>query len=104
MRLLQIVPRDSRHFFSDIVEKQDDIRRNGRGTFTRKGPKRRGSARWTHAKFKGSVDLARGPSDVVTAKIKSRASGDEQKLASAFLGWIDRHFGDELVAVTINYR
>jgi hypothetical protein len=104
MRLLQIVPRDGRRFFSDIVEKQADIRRNGRGTFSRTGPRRRSSARWTHAKFKGSVDLARGSSDVVTAKIKSRASGDESKLASAFLGWIDRHFGDELVAVTIHYH
>src|SRR3954467_10427332 len=103
MKVLQIVPRDGRRFFDAIVEKQDDIRKNRRGTFLRKGPKRRNAAHWVQAKFKGSVDLERA-SDHVTAKVKSRIKVDESKLFSAFLGWIDRHFGDELVAVTIQYR
>ena len=103
MKLLQIVPRDGRRFFDAIVQKQADIRKNGRGTFSRTGPKRRNAARWVHAKFKGSVDLKR-VSDLVTAKVKSRVKADESKLVTAFLGWVDRHFGDKLASVTIQYH
>jgi len=103
MKLLQIVPRDGRRFFDAIVQKQADIRKNGRGTFSRTGPKRRNAAHWVHAKFTGSIDLERA-SGLVTAKVKSRDEVDESNLCRAFLGWIDRHFGDELVSVTIQYH
>jgi hypothetical protein len=103
MKLLQIVPRDGRRFYDSIVRKQDDIRKNGRGTFSRKGPKRANAAHWVHAKFTGSVDLARSV-NVVNAKVKSRNKADESKLCTAFLGWVDRHFGDDLASVTIQYH
>jgi hypothetical protein len=103
MKLLQIVPRDGRRFYDSIVRKQDDIHKNGRGTFSRKGPKRANAAHWVHAKFTGSVDLARS-ANVVNAKVKSRNKADESKLCTAFLGWVDRHFGDDLASVTIQYR
>jgi hypothetical protein len=103
MKMLEIVPRDGRRFYDAMVRKQADIRKKGRGTFSRSGPKRRTAARWVHAKFTGSVDLERLP-DRVAAKIRSRVGADESKLATAFLGWIDRHFGDQLVSVTIHYH
>ena len=103
MKLLQIVPRDGRRFYDSIVRKQDDIRKNGRGTFSRTGRKRRNAAHWVHAKFTGSVDLERS-TDHVSAKVKSRNKTDESKLCTAFLGWVDRHFGDDLASVTIQYR
>jgi hypothetical protein len=104
MKLLQIVPRDSRRLYDAMVKKQADIRRRGRGTFLRSGAKRKNAAKWTHAKFKGTVDLSRSSTDLVAVKIKSRVDIDESKLLSAFLGWIDRHFGDQLRIVTIQYR
>jgi len=103
MKVLEIVPRDIRRFYDSIVRKQDAIRKNGRGTFSRKGPKRVNAAHSVHAKFTGSVDLARSP-NAVTAKIKSRDKADESKLCTAFLGWVDRHFGDDLASVTIKYH
>jgi hypothetical protein len=103
MKVLQIVPRDGRRFFDSIVRKQDDIRKNGRGTFSRSGAKRKNAAHWVHAKYSGSIDLARA-SNIVTAKVKSRDKVDESNLSRAFLGWIDRHFGGDLVSVMIEYR
>ena len=76
MKRLQIVPRDGRKFYNSIIRKQDDIRKNGRGTFSRTGPKRRNAAHWVHAKFTGSVDLERDR-NLVTAKIKSRNKADK---------------------------
>jgi hypothetical protein len=104
MKLLQIVPRDGSRLYDAIVRKQADIRKRGRGTFAVAGRKRKDSATWSHAKFKGSVDLARGAEAAVAVKIKSRVKIDESKMLSAFLGWIDRHFGDDLATVTIEYR
>ena len=70
---------------------------------TAPGPKRRNAAHWVHAKFTGSVDLER-TANLVTAKVKSRNKADESKLCTAFLGWVDRHFGDDLAQVTIQYH
>jgi hypothetical protein len=36
--------------------------------------------------------------------IKSPDRGDEARLLSSFLGWLDRHFGDHLSSVKIEYR
>lgn len=104
MKTLEITPRDGRRFYDAIIKKQDDIHQRGRGTFSRTGAKRSNAAQWTHTKFKGSVNLARGTGETVSVKIKSRVKTDESKMLSAFLGWIDRHFGDRLQTVTIQYR
>jgi hypothetical protein len=103
MKLVQIVPRDEVRLYSAIVKKEADIRRAGRGTFHRAGSKKRNAAKWKHQKFKGWVNLERGLSEVVTVQIRSLGT-DESKLLSAFLGWIDRHFGDRVMAVNIQYR
>jgi hypothetical protein len=36
--------------------------------------------------------------------IRSPDRGDEARLLSSFLGWLDRHFGEHLSAVNIKYR
>ena len=104
MKLLQIVPRDRTHLFGAIVKKQAEIRRSGRGTFVRAAGKRRNAARWTHVRYRGSVRLAPAAEDAVAVEIKSPERGDEARLVSSFLGWLDRHFGDRLASVNIQYE
>jgi hypothetical protein len=48
--------------------------------------------------------LEPGPSQAVEAVIRSPDRGDEARLLSSFLGWLDRHFGEHLLAVNIKYR
>jgi hypothetical protein len=36
--------------------------------------------------------------------IKSPEHGDEARLLSSFLGWLDRHFGEHLSSVNIQYQ
>jgi hypothetical protein len=103
MKLLQIIPREGTRLYGAIVKKQADIRKSGRGTFSRVGAKRRDAARWAHVRYKGSISLKTGPSDAVDVQIRSPERGDEARLVSSFLGWLDRHFGDELSSVTIQY-
>jgi|ERR1700704_3884485 hypothetical protein len=104
MKLLQIVPRDGTRLYSAMVKKQADIRKSGRGTFSRVGARKRNASRWGHVRYKGSIMLKTGLSDAVSAEIRSPDKGDEARLMSSFLGWLDRHFGDQLSSVSIQYR
>ena len=104
MKLLEIVPRAGTRLFGAMVKKQADIRRSGRGTFSRAGASRRKAARWTHVRYKGSISLKSGSADAVSAKIQSPDRGDEARLLSSFLGWLDRHFGGEVASVHIEYQ
>jgi len=104
MKTLQIVPRDGTRLYGAMIKKQAEIRRSGRGTFSRAGARKRSAARWTHVRYKGSVQLEPALSDAVTVEIKSTERGDEARLLSSFLGWLDRHFGDELSSVNIQYH
>jgi len=80
MKLLQIVPRDGTRLFGAMIKKQAEIRKSGRGTFSRAGARKRNAARWTHVRYKGSVDLEPGLSDTVEVAIKSPERGDEARL------------------------
>jgi hypothetical protein len=103
MKLLQIVPRAGTQLFGAMVRKQAEIRRGGRGTFSRaRGGKR--AARWTHVRYRGSIELKVGEAHAVSARIKSPDRGDEARLTSSFLGWLDRHFGKQVSSVSIQYR
>ena len=104
MKSLQIVPRGHTRLYGAMIKKQAAIRRGGRGTFSRAGARKRNSARWTHVRYKGSISLEPGPADAVSVEIKSPARSDEARLLSSFLGWLDRHFGDQLSSVNIEYQ
>src|SRR5918996_257271 len=96
MKVLQIVPRDGTRLYGAIVKKQAEIRKSGRGTFSRVGPRKANATRWGHVRYKGSLNLKAAVSDAVTAETKSPGAGDEARLLSSFPGWVDRHFGDQV--------
>jgi hypothetical protein len=104
MKLLEIVPRGRTQLYGAIIKKQAEIRRAGRGTFSRAAARKRNAARWTHVRYKGSIKLEPGLAEGVKVEIKSPERGDEARLLSSFLGWLDRHFGDQLSTVNIQYQ
>ena len=71
MKLLQIVPREGTRLYGAIMKKQAEIRRGGRGTFSRGKARKRKAARWTHVRYKGSVNLEPGLSEAVEVAISS---------------------------------
>jgi hypothetical protein len=104
MKLVEITPRQRTRLYSALIKKEADIRGRGRGTFFRVGRKAQNSARWKHKKFSGSIDLGRGLSDLVTAKIRSSQSESERRLLASFLGFVDRHCGDDVSTIMIHYK
>ena len=101
MKVVQIVPRGRVRLFGAIVKKEESIRKNDRGTFYRTGRKKQHETKWNHKRYKGSVDLKHGADETVTARVKS--PDQEWQMLSAFLGWVNRHFGDQVTAVNIKY-
>jgi hypothetical protein len=104
MKIIEIVPRARKHLYGTLVAKEAAIRKSGRGTYVRVGRKSQRAARWKHKKFKGTLDLNRGASEAVTAKVRASTPEDERKLLSSFLGFVDRHAGDQVTTITIHYR
>ena len=104
MKIVEITPRKKSPLYNALVKREADIRKKGRGTFARKGPMRSGSATWNHKRFKGSVSLKREDAEVVRAKVSSRTPEDEGGLLKAFLGFVDRHFGNHVATITIHYH
>ena len=71
MKTVEIVPRARARLYGTLVAKQDAIRKSGRGTYVRVGRKSQRAARWKHKKFKGTLQLNRGESEAVTAKVRA---------------------------------
>jgi len=97
MKVLQIVSRDGAQLYRAMARKQAEIRRGGRGTFSGSG------ASWPHVGARGSINMKSG-TDGLSARIRSPDHGDEARLLSSFLGWLDRHFGKRLLSVNIQYQ
>jgi len=74
------------------------------GRFPGRGQESAKAARWTHLRYKGSVNLEPGLSEAVEVAITSPDRGDEARLLSSFLGWLDRHFGEQLSSINIQYQ
>ncbi len=104
MKIVEITPRKKAPIYVGLVKREAAIRKNGRGTFSRKGPARARASTWSHKRFKGSVNLKREDAELVTAKIHSRTPEDEGSLLKAFLGFVDRHFGHQVATITIHYH
>ena len=104
MKVVEIVPRERTRLFGTLVAKEAAIRKGGRGTYVRVGRKTQDAARWKHKNYRGSVQLKRGASESVTAKVRAATPEDERKLLSSFLGFVDRHSWDQVATITIHYR
>jgi hypothetical protein len=104
MRIVQIVPREEMRLYGALVKKEAAIAATGRGAFYRAGPKTKNSAKWKHTKHKGWVKLERGLSEVVTAAVRSLNADQEWQILDAFLGFVYRHFGKEVMSIIIHSR
>jgi hypothetical protein len=104
MKVIQIVPREGLALYAALVKKEAGFRKRSRGTFYRAAASKRTSSKWRHKAYRGWVNLERGLSEVVLAEIHAPVRDEEWQMLSAFLGFIDRHFGERILAITIHYR
>jgi hypothetical protein len=104
MRLIQIIPKRSYRLYGAIVKKEVDLHKKGKGTFFRSAAKEKDVAKWSHRSYKGWIWIKRGLSEVVLVELRTLSSDqNEWQLLHAFLGFLDRHFADNIEAINIQY-
>lgn len=103
--LIQIVPGKGVRLFERMVRKEAELARLKRGTFFRCGSEDATCATWSHVVYRGRVRFQRSAGEVVTVEVKARRkAGDEWQLLQAFVGFMDRHFGESIRDVNIQFR
>jgi hypothetical protein len=100
VKILQVVPRRENDVSLKrlLNEKERELR--GRGTtFVRKK-----AGRWVHKNFYGWISWGEISGGILVAEIHSKAAEAEWQLLKAFIGYLDRHFAEEIESITITYR
>jgi len=100
MRQVQVISEEGFRLYSALVRKEADLKSRGLGTWRRSGKKVRDQAKWTHSRYPGWVKIARGMGEVVQIEVHSEV---EWQLLDAILGFLDRHFADEIRSIHIYY-
>lgn len=97
-------PRTKEELYGLLVSKEVQLRQKNQGTLHRRGEKKRGVEKWTHSSYPGWVRFQKCLGGTIVAQIRSRSPESEWQLLTSFIGFLDRHFRDELGTVTISYE
>ncbi len=89
--------------YSLLLEKERELRAAGRGTLHRRGARKRGEEKWVHASYKGWIKLQRGLGGVLVALVHGAEERDEWQLVSSFIGFLYRHFAEQIGSVTLTF-
>jgi hypothetical protein len=100
---LTVIPRPRARLFDLLVSKELELRRRQRGTLHRSGRRQRGREKWTHATYPGWIVLQRRADGILGAAVHSRATDGGWQLLTSLIGFLDRHFRDQIASVTISY-
>jgi hypothetical protein len=100
MKLLQVIPKSDNKSSLKALLKQKERELRGRGTsFYRE---REGL--WKHVKHQGWIKWQEISGGLLVAEIQTRKDTAEWQLLQAFIGYLDRHFGDQIESISIIYR
>lgn len=102
-RLLQVIPKPGENLYGKMIAKEIALSDAERGTFFRSGRKQHNRAKWSHKAYRGWITLERSAGGVVTAEIQCLAERYQWQITQAFIGWIDRHFGNMILGINIQY-
>jgi hypothetical protein len=99
MKIIQVVPRrnNKARLKTLLVQKERDLR--GASTFVRQR-----AGLWAHKRYKGRIKWNEASGGLLVAEVQSRVEDAEWQLLRAFIGYLDRHFSDQIESITILYR
>jgi len=100
---IAVTPQSTHDVYQLLVQKERELRSKKKGTLHRRGSARAGKARWAHSSFPGRILLQRCLGGVCVAVIKSTTPNDQWQLLSSFIGFLDRHFRQQISGVTLTY-
>ena len=103
MTIITVNPAGGEDLYSLLQEKERALRRAGRGTLHRQGPRKRGQDKWVHASYGGHIRLQKGLGGVVIAAVHGKTERDEWQLVTSFVGFLHRHFREAINGVTLTF-
>lgn len=103
MLRITITSKKGSNLYGQLVKKEVELARANKGTLFRSGKKQKGYEKWAHVKYPGWVWFQKCMGDVVIALVNSKAHQGEYDLAQSFIAFVDRHFREDLVDISMNY-
>jgi hypothetical protein len=100
MKILQVVPKPG--IESKLKTLLKNTERNLRGPHTTFHRMREG--RWKHVKYPGWIQWDQAPGGLLVAEIHTKVKDHEWQMMDAFIGYLDRHLGEQIESISIYYR
>lgn len=98
MKSIQIIPKGLFNLYGAMRKKELQLRRKGKGLFRRVG-----TGKWHHKNYWGWVRFEESLGNILNVEVSTKTDQVWQ-LLTAFIGFVERHFGDRILAVNIQYR
>ena len=99
-----IIPKEGGNIYSLLVKKELALRNKNQGTLHRAGSKKKGEDKWTHTTYPGWVRFQSSLGGVTVALVQSKNAEAEWQLLSSFIGFLDRHFRDNISNISLTYE
>jgi hypothetical protein len=100
MKIVQVVPRPGvARKLKSLLKATERGLRGPHTTFRRVR-----EGRWKHVKYPGWIQWDGAPGDLLVAEIQTRVKDHEWQMLQAFVGYLDRHLGEEIESISVYYR
>jgi hypothetical protein len=100
MKILQVVPKLGSNSKLKTILKNTE--RNLRGPHTTFHRTREG--RWKHVKYPGWIQWDEAAGGLLVAEIQCKVKDHEWQTMDAFIGYLDRHLGEQIESISVYYR
>jgi len=98
MKTLQVVPKPGTNSKLKIILKNTERNLGGPHTFHRMR-----EGRWNHAKYPGWIQWDEAAGGLLVAEIHTKVKDHEWQMMEAFIGYLDRHLGEQIESISIYY-
>jgi hypothetical protein len=100
MKILQVVPKlGIPSSLKALLKNTERSLRNGNTTF-----RRMREGRWKHVKYPGWLQWDQAPGGLLVAEIQTKVKDHEWQMLQAFIGYLDRHLGEQIESISVFYR
>jgi hypothetical protein len=100
MKILQVVPKAGIN--GKLKSSLKNTERQLRGPHTTFERVKEG--RWKHVRYPGWIQWEAAAGGLLLAEIHTQAKDHEWQILEAFIGYLDRHLGEQIESVSILYR
>jgi hypothetical protein len=100
MRILQVVPKAGVNSkLKTILKARERSLRGPHTTFRRVR-----EGRWKHVKYPGWITWDQAVGGLLVAEIHTKVKDHEWQVMDAFIGYLDRHLGEQIESISVYYR